>query len=41
MGNMRNTQLLLLFEDNISIIANELALSDVVEINANTIIALI
>ena len=41
MGNMRNTQLLSLFENNIGIIANELALSDVVEMNANAIIALI
>ena len=41
MGNMRNTQLLSLFEENISIIVNELVLSDVVEMNASTIIALI
>lgn len=40
-GNMRNTQLLALFSHNISIIVRELSLSDVVEMNATTIIALI
>ena len=40
-GNMRNTHLLALFTQNINIIVNELSLSDVVEMNATSIIALV
>ena len=40
-GNLRNSQLLSLFSNNINIIVNELNASDVVEMNATTIIALI
>ena len=40
-GSMRNPQLLALFAQNIDVIARELALSDVVEMNATAIIALI
>ena len=40
-GNMRNTQLLALFTQNIGLIVNELTHSDVVEMNTTSIIALI
>ncbi len=40
-GNMRNIQLLALFSQNIDIIVRELNLSDVVELNKTSIIALI
>ncbi len=40
-GNIRNSQLLALFSQNIHIIVRELTHSDVVEMNTTTIIALI
>jgi predicted nuclease of predicted toxin-antitoxin system len=40
-GNMRNAQLLALFSSNIDIIVKELTLSDVVEMNTVSIIAIV
>ncbi len=40
-GNIRNSQLLALFSQNVSIIVRELTHSDVVEMNTTSIIALI
>lgn len=40
-GNMRNSQLLALFSQNIALIVRELSYSDVVEMNSTSIIALI